>query len=224
MTTPPPPAPPEPPASGPPGYGPPAYGPPGYGPPGYGPPGYGPPGYGPPGYGPPGYGPPPAYGPPAYGPPGYGPPGYGPPAQPTRRSHTLRNVLIIVGVLAVLCCGGAITGGVYLFKGVLANIKPAEDAANAFIIDLESNNYGGAYDLLCASTRASYPAASFVRVATAQPQISSHRITGAFVNTVNGRTSATVTALLRQASGASTTHIFILVKENGAWKVCGQPY
>ena len=112
----------------------------------------------------------------------------------------------------------------FLFKRVLAAVKPAEDATDAFIVDLESNNFGGAYGLLCASARASYPPASFIRVAGAQPPISDHRITGARVGTVNGRTSATVNARLIQSDGSDVSHVFTLVKENGAWKVCGQPY
>ena len=44
------------------------------------------------------------------------------------------------------------------------------------------------------------------------------------VSTVNGRTSATVNARLIQSDGADVSHVFTLVKENGAWKVCGQPY
>lgn len=177
----------------------------------------------PPPSGPPDYGPP-GYAPPGYPPPGYPPPGYGPPAQPPKRGHTLRNVLIIVGIVAVLCCGGAIGGGAFLINKALGAVKPAEDATGAFITDLESDNYSDAYGMLCANTRTIFTADSFSQVVQAQPHISGHRITGAFVSNNNGHTSATVDAQLTRDTGPVASHTFVLVKENGAWKVCGAPY
>lgn len=169
---------------------------------------------------------PPGYGPPTYGPPGYyPPPGYGPPAPPPQRpSRTLRNVLIIVGVVVVLCCGGAIAGGAYLVNRALDAGKPAMEAAGAFTSDLESGDDSAAYGMLCASTRASFTMAEFRRVVQTRPHIVGHRISLATVRTTNGRSTATVSARLTQNDGAVVSHVFTLVKENGAWKVCGQPY
>ncbi|MFY1616285.1 hypothetical protein [Micromonospora sp. WMMD736] len=38
------------------------------------------------------------------------------------------------------------------------------------------------------------------------------------------RTSATVSMALTLDSGFTDRHLFTLVKEDDAWKVCGQPY
>jgi hypothetical protein len=126
--------------------------------------------------------------------------------------------------VAVLCCGGAIVGSVYLFKGVAAAIKPAEDTTSAFIADLETDNYSDAYGMLCADTQAAFTVDQFSQVAQAEPHITSHRITSANVSDVNGRSTATVVAQLTEGDGAVMSHTFALVNENGAWKVCGQPY
>ncbi len=126
--------------------------------------------------------------------------------------------------MVVLCCGGAVGGGAYLINKALDAIKPAENTTAAFIADLESGNYPAAYGMLCTSTRTSYTVDRFSMTARAQPHISGHRITSAHVNSVNGRTSATVTAQLTRDNGAVASHLFTLVKENGAWKVCGEPY
>jgi Domain of unknown function (DUF4878) len=167
------------------------------------------------------YSPPPASPPPPQFP---GPQFPGPPAPPPKRSHTLRNVLIIVGVVVVLCCGGAVTAGVVLVNKGLGALKPAQDATNAFVTALESGDYPGAYGRLCASTQADFTLDQFSQCVRSQPQIRSHRIVGAYINSVNGHTNATVTEELTQDSGFVQTHTFLLVKEGGAWKVCGRPY
>jgi hypothetical protein len=141
-----------------------------------------------------------------------------------RRRNTLRNVLIIVGVLVVLCCGGAVIGGVFLVKAGLSAIRPAQDATDAFVTDLESGNYSGAYGRLCAGTRSEFTEDRFSRGVQAQPHIRGHRLVGAWVGNINGHTSATVTVELTQDGGFVDHHTFPLVKEGDAWKVCGEPY
>jgi hypothetical protein len=164
-------------------------------------------------------------------PPPYGPPSMVPfpsvppfPQQPVRRSHTLRNVLIIVGVVVVLCCGGGITAGVWLFNRGLSDLKPAEDTTNAFVSDLESDRYSAAYGLLCASARADFTLDRFSQGVQSQPHIRGHRGIRAYVNDFNGHLSATVTEELTEDNGFVQTHTFPLLKEDGAWRVCGRPY
>ena len=81
-----------------------------------------------------------------------------------------------------------------------------------------------AYGLLCSDTRGRYTRDGFAQGVAKQPKIRGHKVNGVNVSSVNGRTSATVTMGLTLDSGFTDRHEFMLVKEDGAWKVCGQPY
>ncbi|MEU2663161.1 hypothetical protein [Micromonospora sp. NPDC007220] len=143
--------------------------------------------------------------------------------QPPKR-RTLRTVLIVVGVVVVLCCGGAGIGGFFLFKGVKGATDPARQAAESFVSHLEAGDPDAAYELLCGDTRGGYTREAFAQGVAQQPRIHSHKVNGVNVSSVNGRTSATVNMALTLGSGFTNQHTFRLVKEDGAWKVCGQPY
>ncbi|MFI6265343.1 hypothetical protein [Micromonospora sp. NPDC051006] len=143
--------------------------------------------------------------------------------QPPKR-RTLRTVLIVVGVVVVLCCGGAGIGGFFLYKGVKGATDPARQAAESFVSDLEGGDADAAYGLLCSGTRGTYTRDAFVQGFAKQPKIRGHKVNGVNVSSVNGRTSATVNMALTLDSGFTDQHMFTLVKEDGAWKVCGQPY
>ncbi|MDO3701739.1 DUF4878 domain-containing protein [Micromonospora sp. C28SCA-DRY-2] len=144
------------------------------------------------------------------------------PQPPQRR--TLRTVLIVVGVVLVLCCGGAGIGGFFLYKGVKGATDPARQAAESFVTELEAGNADAAYGQLCGDTRDRYPRDVFAQGVARQPKIRGHKVNGVNVSTVNGRTSARVTMALTLDSGFTDQHMFTLVKEDGVWKVCGQPY
>ncbi|MCM0674932.1 DUF4878 domain-containing protein [Micromonospora phytophila] len=143
--------------------------------------------------------------------------------QPPKR-RTLRIVLIVVGVVVVLCCGGAGVGGFFLRKGVKGATDPARQAAESFVSDLEAGDADVAYGLLCSDTRGRFTRDVFVQGVAKQPKIRGHKVNGVNVSSVNGRTSATVSMALTLDSGFTDQHIFPLVQEDGAWKVCGQPY
>jgi hypothetical protein len=165
----------------------------------------------------PGYQPPPGYPAPGY-------PGYPVQPPPPKKSHTLRTVLIIIGVLLVLCCGGLAVGGVWLFSTAKNTIGPARDQANEFVQDLESQNATAAYDKLCTATRERFTQQDLIRVMAADPRIVSHKVTGFNVNKTNGVSTADITMELTDNAGATGKHTFHMVKENGTWYVCGNPY
>ncbi len=146
-----------------------------------------------------------------------------PPPEP-RRSHTLRNVLIIAGIVVVLCCGGAVTGGVFLVRGFQNTIGPARDTVNTFLGHLEAGETDAAYDGLCSRTRAQFSRTQFAEIVNAHPKLDGHSITGTNVSNHNGRVSASVTATLDFAGGGREQHVFALAKEGGGWRVCGDPY
>jgi hypothetical protein len=151
-------------------------------------------------------------------------PGWPPPSAPPRRSHTLRTVLIVVGAVLVVCCAGGIVGGVYLFRGAARATGPARDAADTFVTDLENGDTTGAYALLCDRTKAAFPADRFARGVEGQQKIVGHVLGGVNVTSGTGGSTAVVTMKLTMQNGFVDQHAFPLVKQDGAWKVCGGPY
>jgi hypothetical protein len=143
--------------------------------------------------------------------------------QPARR-RTLRTVLIVVGVVVVLCCGGVAVGCFFLFKEINGATDPARQAAESFVTDLETGDVDAAYGLLCSDTRGRFTRDAFAEGVAKQPKIRGHEVNGVNVSSVNGRTSATVSMGLMLDSGFIDQHMFTLVKEDGVWKVRGQPY
>ncbi|MET8154171.1 hypothetical protein ACIBSW_12610 [Actinoplanes sp. NPDC049668] len=133
-------------------------------------------------------------------------------------------MLIIVGVVVVLCCGGLGVGSYFLIKSVKNATEPARQAAEAFVVDLERADVDGAYGLLCSDTQGTYTRETFADWVTKQPKIRNHAVRGVNVKSHNGQTKAIVNMALTRDSGSTDQHAFLLVQEDGAWKICGQPY
>ncbi|GAA3254718.1 hypothetical protein GCM10010532_103760 [Dactylosporangium siamense] len=144
--------------------------------------------------------------------------------QPPRPQRPWKTILIVLGVVLVLCCGGAIFGGYRLFKGVQGATEPARTAAETFVTDLEHGDVDAAYGLLCKATKAKYTLETFRDGVSKQPKISSHAFGGVNVMNYNGKVSATVVLVLTFDTSFTERHTFPLVKEDDQWLVCGQPY
>jgi hypothetical protein len=146
---------------------------------------------------------------------------FAPPAPPVKPRNNTRTVLIVVGIVLTLCCIGGVIGGVVLFRGVSEAIGPARDAAEAYVDDVMAENYPSAYRRLCSRVRDRTSEAEFTRVQSAQLKISSYKVVGTNVQTMNATTTARVTMRMTQAStGLEVTQTIPLLKENGEWRVC----
>jgi hypothetical protein len=146
------------------------------------------------------------------------------PPPPAKKSNTLRTVLIVVGSVLAVCCVGGVIGGVFLFRGVTKATAPARNTADQFITDLQNGDTTGAYALLCDSTKQAFPAAEFASGVTGGAQIASHEFAGVNVSSGTGGTRATVSMKLTMRNGFVDQHAIPLVKEDGQWRVCGDPY
>jgi len=125
-------------------------------------------------------------------------------------------------VLAVCSCGGLVGG--YLIKEATGGLGPVRTAAADFIADLEAGDANGAYSRLCGRTQSRFSREGFEQGLAMEPKITDHRIVGINVRNSSGTSTATVTAELTTGSGFKDSHTFPLIKENGDWKVCGNPY
>jgi hypothetical protein len=149
-----------------------------------------------------------------------------PPPPPPRRSHTVRTVLIAVGVAVALCCAGGSVAGYFIFRAVkngIGSVGAARSTADTFLTHLEKGETDAAYDQLCRATRQIYTRERFADTVAAAPRWSSHSITGVHVSTINGSTRGTVQARLAYTDGSTTVRLLPLVPEGG-WRICGAPY
>ncbi|NUT18756.1 MAG: DUF4878 domain-containing protein [Hamadaea sp.] len=148
-----------------------------------------------------------------------------PPAPPAKkRFFTLPKILIAVGIVVVLCCGGLALGGYKLFDTVRDAVTPARDAAAAFLDDVEAGDDAGAYAMFCDSMKQIATESQFESRIEQRGRTKDHKITGVSVNSTNGKTSGTVTATLTLADGSTKQTIIVLTKEGDAWKVCSNPF
>jgi hypothetical protein len=147
-----------------------------------------------------------------------------PPGPAPRRPNTVRRVLIIIAVVLVVCCAGAVAAGYGLFRWYSSAAGPAQATTETFLADLERDDTAGAYGLLCNDSRSHLSRDSFTNLVHAQPRLRSHKIVGTSVSTVNGTTTALITADLTRDGGVRDRHTVRLVKDGSAWRVCGDPY
>jgi flagellar basal body-associated protein FliL len=126
----------------------------------------------------------------------------------------------IIAIVLVVCCGGAIGGGFYLYNKVSDEVTPITDSANSFFAAVRDG--GDAYSQLCTSARASISRGQFEQGLQGQP-LKAFKIAAVNVVTTNGVKKATATVSLTYADRAET-HVVPMANESGGWKVCGSPY
>ena len=147
-----------------------------------------------------------------------------PPAVPPRRRRNVRRLVIILVVVLVACCAGGGVASWALLKWYATAAGPAQKVTEDFLTDMEKDDTGAAYRLLCADVRGHLPEDSFADVVHAQPRLRGHKVVGTSVSTVNGTSTALITADLTRDGNVHDRHTVRLVKDGGSWRVCGSPY
>lgn len=145
-----------------------------------------------------------------------------PPAPPVSRGrNTTRTVLIVVGAVLSLCCVLGIVGAVFFFRAVGDEIGPAQDAATAYVDDVIAGDYSSAYGRMCDRVRQRTSETEYTSNQSMQLKVSSYRVVGTNVRTMNTSVTATVTMRMKQAAtGMEFTQGIPLVKEKGEWRIC----
>jgi hypothetical protein len=131
-------------------------------------------------------------------------------------------VITLVAV-GVLCCGLLVGGGVLLFRWGSEATEPVQDAATAFLSDIEEGDFPNAYAKLCERTKEQFSEERFRQYAS-ERRIRSYRLVDVSVERVNGQGSGSVRAELAYVNGRQETRTILLLKEGSTWRVCGQPY
>ncbi|MGI5247472.1 Rv0361 family membrane protein [Dactylosporangium sp. CA-139066] len=135
-------------------------------------------------------------------------------------SKTAKVIIFSLIGAFVLCCGG---GGAGLFFFVDSKTKAAKTATGDFLAALEAGDNQAAYELLCAPTQVLYGPEAFDAYVKKNPPTSHDMGWGGSYSNDNGHETATITATVTFKSG-SESHEFELMKQEGTWKVCGNPY
>ncbi|SCG52449.1 Rv0361 family membrane protein [Micromonospora coxensis] len=146
---------------------------------------------------------------------------YEPATAPRSNRRTLRIVLVVVGVVLALCCVGGAVGGYLVYGAVKEAVGPVSDATTSYLDAVRAGDHQRAYGLLCRERRERTPLAEFTRQQEAQPRLVGYEVGGVNVTTTNGRVRGSATVRLTTETGSASTQVFTLVKEDGAWRVCG---
>jgi hypothetical protein len=145
-----------------------------------------------------------------------------PPQPPARRKNTKIILFVVGGALAVCCLIGSVAG-IFGYRAFRAVLEPPRTATEAFVQDLVKGDAAAAYQKLCEPTRTRTSEAELASRISSR-RLTGYEIDGVSIETVNGQTTAAVTTSLTYADGFDDPHVFRLVKEGDAWKVCGNPY
>ncbi|WP_346538496.1 hypothetical protein [Micromonospora sp. DPT] len=143
------------------------------------------------------------------------------PVPPRDNRRTLRIVLIVVGAVLAVCCLGGVVGGFFVYGAAKEAVGPVREATTSYLDALRSGDHQRAYDLLCRAERERTSLAEFRRRWEAEPRLVDYDVAGLTVNNTNGRVRGTATVRLTTATGGTSTQVLTLVKEDGAWRLCG---
>ncbi|MFI5906857.1 hypothetical protein [Dactylosporangium sp. NPDC051541] len=131
------------------------------------------------------------------------------------------KIILFSAIGAFVLCFAGIFGGVFF---VIGKATDAPKAATAdFLVALEGGNTKAAYDMLCTDARERYDSAAFAAFVQKNAPTAHDFSWGGSYSNDNGHETATISGTITTKSG-KIKHDFELVKENGSWKQCGNPY
>jgi hypothetical protein len=143
----------------------------------------------------------------------------------TRPRRALRRVLLlVVGLTLFVCCVGAAGLGAWNYQSIRRAAGPAQQAADRFLGDVRSGDQSGAYDRLCADTRARWSRPQFALRVSTPPTINRYAIENVKITSKDGQQRAAVSVALTRDSGAVDNHTLPMVKGDDGWQVCGDPF
>ncbi|MGN9778915.1 Rv0361 family membrane protein [Micromonospora sp. H33] len=145
-------------------------------------------------------------------------------SRPARPRRTVRAGLVFAGVGVGLCCVGVAGLGARNLQVVTQASGPVRETADGFLRSVTAGDTDGAYDRLCADARTRWSQLGFTSWVRTPPTVSDYEIVDVSVATRRGRPQGTVTVRLTRDSGMTEQREMTVVKEDGGWRVCGDPY
>ncbi|WDZ83135.1 hypothetical protein PVK37_22075 [Micromonospora cathayae] len=145
-------------------------------------------------------------------------------SRPHRPHRPVRAGATVVAALLGLCCVGVAGLGVWNVQAVRQADAPVRATADAFLTEVTAGDADAAYRRLCAPARSRWSPIGFAAWVRTPPVLTGHQITDVSVATRDGRPTGTVTVRLTRDGGAAEQRDLPVVKEDGGWRVCGDPF
>ncbi|SCG35586.1 Rv0361 family membrane protein [Micromonospora coxensis] len=145
----------------------------------------------------------------------------------TRKARPRRPVRtgLVLGASAMLLCVAGVAGlGLWNVQVVTGASGPVRETVDGFFQEVSTGDVDRAYDRLCASARGKWSEVGFAGWVRTPPMVSGHEILDVSVRTKGGRPVGEVTVRLTRDGGAGEQRTVPVVKEDGGWRVCGDPY
>ncbi|TCC00290.1 hypothetical protein E0H26_00880 [Micromonospora zingiberis] len=145
-------------------------------------------------------------------------------SRPARQRHPLRAGLAFAGIGVALCCVGVAGLGAWNIQVVTQAAGPVRETAEGFLRQVTAGDTDGAYEHLCTDARGRWSELGFTSWVRTPPVVRDYEILDVSVATRAGRPYGTVTVRLTRDSGSSEQRDLSVVREDGGWRVCGDPY
>ncbi|TDC40944.1 hypothetical protein [Micromonospora sp. KC213] len=144
--------------------------------------------------------------------------------RPARPRRPVRAA-VLFGVLAVALCLIGMAGlGAWNVQVVTGASGPVRQTADGFLRELSAGEIERAYDRLCAQAREKWSEIGFTGWVRTPPVVAGYEIQRVSVRTKAGRPVGEVAVRLTREGGAGEQRILSVVKEDGGWRVCGDPF
>ncbi|GAB3935296.1 hypothetical protein GCM10027614_09790 [Micromonospora vulcania] len=136
----------------------------------------------------------------------------------------MRTGLAFAGFGVALCCVGVAGLGAWNLQTVRQAAGPIRETADGFLREVSVGDTTGAYDRLCSDARTRWSPIGFNSWVRTPPMVTDYEITDVSVATRSGRPHGTVTVRLTRSGGISEERQLPVVREDGDWRVCGDPF
>ncbi|RIV37370.1 Rv0361 family membrane protein [Micromonospora radicis] len=145
-------------------------------------------------------------------------------SRPARRRHPVRTGFVVAAVGVALCCVGVAGLGAWNVQLVTQAAGPVRETADGFLRQVTAGDTDGAYERLCADARGRWSQLGFTSWVRTPPVVRDYEIVDVSVATRGGQPHGTVTVRLTRDSGTSEQRDLSVVREDGDWRICGDPY
>ncbi|NGM16007.1 hypothetical protein O3597_09870 [Verrucosispora sp. WMMA2044] len=145
-------------------------------------------------------------------------------SRPARRRHPMRVGLVVAAAGTALCCVGVAGLGAWNLQLVTQAAAPVRQTAEGFLREVTTGDTGSAYERLCDDARTRWSELGFASWVRTPPVVRDYEIVDVSVATRGGRPHGKVTVLLTRDSGSTEQRNLSVVREDGGWRVCGDPY
>ncbi|MEU8421118.1 hypothetical protein AB0C15_09615 [Micromonospora sp. NPDC048835] len=145
-------------------------------------------------------------------------------SRPARRHRPMRTGLAFAGFGVALCCVGVAGLGAWNLQTVRQAAGPIRETADGFLNEVALGDSDRAYERLCQDARSRWSAIGFTSWVRTPPMVTDYEITDVSVATRSGRPQGTVTVKVTRSGGISEERRLPVVREDGDWRVCGDPF